>query len=258
MKYITTTTDSPLFYITLNRPDKYNAFNPEMLKEIQQALKQAEQDLNTKVVILNANGPHFSTGADISWMQAMTDASEEANLQDAMILADTLSALYNCIKPTICAVQGKAMGGGSGLIAACDIALAAHDAKFCFSEVKLGLIPAVISPYIIQALGPRITTQLFMTAQDFNVEYAQQIGLINSIHNSPSLLKNAQLLANQISNNAPLAVQAIKPLVRLVQNNPIDDKLKKITAESIARTRVSAEAQRGLRAFLAKQKPSWD
>ena len=258
LNYITTHTEGTIHVITLNRPEKHNAFNSDFLKILQQAILSADHNPSIRVLILNAHGKHFCAGADLAWMQTIIHANEQDNLKDAMVLADTLFTLYHCSKPTICAVQGKAIGGGSGLVAACDFAVAAADAQFCFSEVTLGLIPAVISPYVTAAIGARNTNQLFMTAKTITADQANHIGLTCLTTPTETLMEETFALAQQIANNAPKAVQESKQLVRFVHQKCIDDKLKEITAERIAAKRISAEAQKGLKAFLDKQPLTWD
>lgn len=238
--------------ITLNRIQKHNAFDEMILAELQTLLDEAIQNPQVHVILLKANGPHFCSGADISWMQRMAEFSEEENLADALILARLMNRLYECPKPTIAMVQGSAMGGGVGLVAACDIAIAADDARFCFSEVKLGLIPAVISPYVIKAIGERMALNLFMSAEVVNAQRALALNLVQQCVPKETLATHTMAYAQHIAQWPAEAVYAAKSLVRQVANAPIDSALQALTASLIAKQRVSAEGQRGLKAFLHK------
>lgn len=247
-----------IFSITLNRVEKCNAFDDTMIKNLQQIFEEARDNANIKVIILKANGKHFSAGADVSWMQRMTHYSMEENKTDAMHLARLMHTIYACEKPTIAMVQGDAFGGGAGIAATCDITIASENARFCFSEVKLGLIPAVISPYVIRAIGERKATELFMTAEMIHAQSAYDIQLIQHCVPQEKLSAFTFDLAEKITKNAPLAVKAAKAMVRLVGGQPIDDAMQKLTASLIASIRVSSEGQNGLNAFLNKTKPSWN
>jgi len=247
-----------VFIITMNRVEKHNAFDDSMLTHLELRLEEARENPSVAVIILMANGPHFSAGADIAWMQRMADYNEEENRADALLLAHMMHSLYTCPKPTIAMVQGAAFGGGAGLAAACDIAIAADTARFCFSEVKFGLIPAVISPYVINAIGERAACELFMTAQIINAQRAYDLKLVQHCVPQNELLTFTLDLAEKIANNAPLAVKASKALIRLVGGQPIDEAMQILTSSLIAEKRISAEGQRGLKAFLSKTTPNWD
>jgi len=247
-----------IMMITLNRAAKHNAFDEKVLIALLQLLDEAIQNKYVRAIILKANGKHFSAGADLNWMQRMAQFNEEENLQDAMILARLMHKLHHSPKPTIAMVQGAAFGGGAGLVAACDIAIASHSAQFCFSEVKLGLIPAVISPYVIKAIGERVAKWLFMSAEIINAEQARNLNLIHHCVNDEELLTFTLNYAQKISNNAPKAVAECKTLINTVSGRTIDLQLIQETAALIAKKRVSAEGQEGLRAFLNKQTPNWD
>lgn len=241
-----------IFFITFNRTHKHNAFDDHLLMALHLALNEANENPAVRVIVLKANGRHFSAGADIAWMQRMAQFNEAENLADAMILARVMSALYQSQKPTIAMVQGAAMGGGAGLVAACDIAIAANTARFCFSEVKLGLIPAVISPYVIKAIGERAATWLFMSAEPFDAKRAVELQLVQHCVAEEELSSYTLNYAQQIAQLAPLAVQDSKSLVRQVVDQPINQALQQLTATLIAKKRVSAEGQRGLQSFLNK------
>jgi methylglutaconyl-CoA hydratase len=246
-----------LFLITMNRVEKHNAFDDSMLAHLQLVIEDARDNPDIAVIILMANGPHFSAGADVSWMQRMTDYDEKENVADAMILAQMMNTLHICPKPTIAMVQGAAFGGGAGMVAACDIAIATDTARFCFSEVKFGLIPAVISPYVIKAIGERAACELFMTASVISAKRAYELNLIQHCVPENELLTYTLNLAEQITQLAPQAVRASKSLVRQVAGRPIDEAMLTKTATLIAQKRVSVEGQHGLKAFLSKKTPRW-
>ncbi|MBA2652138.1 MAG: enoyl-CoA hydratase/isomerase family protein [Tatlockia sp.] len=246
-----------VFSITLNRVSKHNAFDDQLLVALQQTFEQAIANTKVRVIILKANGRHFSAGADLTWMQKMAEFSEEENLKDALVLARLMYTLNQSPKPTIAMVQGAAFGGGAGLVAACDIAIASSSARFCFSEVKLGLIPAVISPYVVKAIGERAAKHLFMTAETFDAAEAKRIQLVQHCIADEDLETFTLDYAEQIAQLAPLAVSACKSLVEQVAGKAINEDLMRQTAALIAEKRVSAEGQRGLRAFLNKEIPDW-
>ncbi|KTD00637.1 enoyl-CoA hydratase [Legionella geestiana] len=243
--------------IALNRTQKHNAFDDTLLLGLQAALESAIACPETRVIVLGANGTHFSAGADLAWMQRMTNFSEAENLADARVLARVMHTLYHSPKPTLAKVQGSAFGGGVGLIAACDMAIASETASFCFSETRLGLIPAVISPYVIEAMGARQARRLFMSAERFSAQEALTLGLLCRMVDASKLDTVTMELAETLARNAPNAVAACKQLVSDVANRPIDEGILELTARKIAQTRVSAEGQEGLRAFLAKRAPDW-
>jgi methylglutaconyl-CoA hydratase len=247
-----------VLYITLNRVEKHNAFDDTLLCKLQEILDDAEKNEQVRIIVLQANGPHFSAGADLAWMQRMADMTETENLADAQILARVMYTLHHSEKPTLALVQGGAFGGGAGLAAACDIVLAAHSARFCFSEVKLGLIPAVISPYIIRAIGERATTWLFMSAETFNAETAAQLQLVQHVIPDDIFLSTAQSYIKKISKLPPEALKLSKALVKRVSNRPMDEALQSLTASMIAEKRVSTEGQRGIKAFLNKETIDWN
>lgn len=252
MSDLLTEIQGPLYLLTLNRVSKHNAFDEHLLSAMQTRLNQAIENPEIKVILLNANGKHFCAGADLNWMQKMVDYSMEDNVQDAMVLANLLSTLYHCPKPTIAVVQGCAYGGGAGLVAACDIAIAATSARFCFSEIKLGLIPAVISPYVIKAIGERQAKRLFLSAQVFEAPHALNLNLVHHVIAEESLMDHALHYAKQISQYSAQALSKCKHLIENVANKPLDDQLTLYTATAIAQQRISIEGQNGLKAFLTK------
>ncbi|MCE0723324.1 MULTISPECIES: enoyl-CoA hydratase-related protein [Legionella] len=247
-----------LYLLTLNRVSKHNAFDNQLLSEMQHQLDAAIANSNVRVIVLKANGKHFSAGADLAWMQNMARYNEEENLKDAMVLGNLMYTLNKSPKPTLAMVHGSAFGGGAGLAAACDITIASQSARFCFSEVKLGLIPAVISPYVVQAVGERSAKALFMSAEVFDAAKALSLHLVQHCVPEENLLEFTLNYAKQISNNAPDAVRASKQLASYVANKKINDELVYYTASLIAQKRVSAEGQQGLNAFLKKETPNWN
>jgi methylglutaconyl-CoA hydratase len=246
-----------LCLLTLNRVAKHNAFDDHLLLELQARLDTAISDPLIRVILLKANGTHFSAGADLAWMQNMAGFSQEENLKDALILGTLMYTLHQSPKPTLAMIHGFAFGGGAGFAAACDIALASTSARFCFSEVKLGLIPAVISPYVVRAIGERNAKALFMSAEIFDAPKALALNLIHEILPEDDLLEFTLNYAKQISNNAPEAVKASKKLAMHVANSTLNEELVYYTASLIAEKRASKEGQKGLNAFLKKEKLIW-
>lgn len=244
--------------IIFNRIDKHNAFDDDFLLQLQHAIEAAQQDAQVRIIVLKANGRHFSAGADLTWMQRMAQYTEAENIADANLLATVMATLYHCSKPTIAMVQGAAFGGGAGLVAACDIAIATDSARFCFSEVKLGLIPAVISPYVIKAIGERAATWLFTSAEVFDAARALTLQLIHHVVPEGELHDFTLHYASQMAQGAPQAMSEAKQLVRQVSGKPLDNALQQLTANLIAKKRSSAEGQRGILAFLNKEVPKWD
>ncbi|QMT59916.1 enoyl-CoA hydratase-related protein [Legionella sp. PC997] len=246
-----------LCLLTLNRVSKHNAFDNKLLSEMQHQLDAAIVNSNVRVIVLKANGKHFSAGADLGWMQNMAQYNEEENLRDAMVLGKLMFTLNQSPKPTLAMVHGSAFGGGAGLAAACDITIASESARFCFSEVKLGLIPAVISPYVVQAIGERSAKALFMSAEIFDAVKALSLHLVQHCVPEDKLLEFTLNYAKQISSNAPEAVKASKLLTSYVAHKKINEELVSYTASLIAKKRVSSEGQQGLNAFLKKETPNW-
>lgn len=244
--------------LTINRLSKHNAFDNHLLAEMQKQLDAAINNPEVRVIVLKANGKNFCAGADLDWMQSMAHFSEEENFKDSMVLGHLMYTLNQSPKPTIAMIQGAAFGGGAGLAAACDIAIATDSARFCFSEVKLGLIPAVISPYVVKAIGERIAKMLFMSAEIINAPRALTINLIQHCVPEEELLEFTLNYAKQISNNAPEAVKISKQLAGDVADKRISKELVHYTASLIAQKRVSIEGQLGLKAFLNKETPNWN
>ncbi len=244
--------------LTMNRPELHNAFDDNLIAVMTDALQRLDADPAVRLVMLAASGKSFSAGADLNWMRRMADYSHEQNLADAKGLAELMRTLDTLSKPTIALVQGAAYGGGVGLVACCDIAIATGRASFCLSEVRLGLMPAVISPYVVAAIGSRAARRYFQTAEAFNAGEAHRLGLIHQIVADESeLAAAADHMAAQLLVNGPCAMAAAKNLVASVACRSVDDALIADTAGRIADQRSSREGKEGLSAFLEKRKPAW-
>lgn len=243
--------------VTLNRPQIHNAFDEKVIAELISAFGAIATNDQVKVMILAATGKSFCAGADLNWMKKMASYSYEENKQDADQLATLFSALYNLKKPTIARIQGAVYGGGVGLVACCDIAVGSKLSKFCLSEVKLGLVPATISPYVIEAIGPRLAKRYFMTAEVFSARRARRIGLLSEVVSEEELDKSVESIVAPLLNNGPESVAIAKQLVNDISYAPIDQTLIEQTSHLIASVRVSKEGQEGLTAFLEKRTPNW-
>ena len=243
--------------ITLSRPDVRNAFNDEVIAELKNAFTEAGQAADVRCVVLAAEGPAFCAGADLNWMRRMADYTRDENLADAGQLAAMLRAIYECPKPTIARVQGDVFAGGVGLVAACDIAVSVDTATYCLSEVKLGLIPATISPYVIRAMGARASHRYFLTAERFSAAEAHRIGLVHEVVAADALDAKVAELTSALVSASPNAVRACKRLVQDVAEREIDDVLVAHTVAGIADIRSSAEGKEGVQSFLQKRKPNW-
>ena len=241
--------------LILNRPDVHNAFDDSLIARLTSELQALDSNPDVRVVVLAATGKSFSAGADLKWM---ADYSEAENLADAEALAELMKTLNGLSKPTIARVQGAAFGGGGGLIACCDIAIASYAARFSISEVKLGLIPATISPYLVAAIGLRQARRYVLSAERFDALEAERIGLVHLVLAPEDLDPAVDDLVQALSGNGPEAIAEAKKMIAHVTGRPIDDELILETASRIARIRVSEEGREGLCAFLEKRKPGWD
>lgn len=247
-----------LAVVLMNRPDKRNAMNAQVIEELTDAFETLSKNPEARVVILRGAGKTFSAGADLEWMRAAADYTQSENEEDAYAMAEMLRKLYNLPQVTIAMIQGAAMAGGCGLAAACDIAVAVSGAKFAFSEVRLGIIPATISPYIIEAIGPRWARTLFVTADQFDAEFAQKIGLVQYVAKDETDMEAiVERVTGTVFQNSPAAVADAKDLVTLVTGSIIDKDLSHQTAKKLAHRRVSPQGKEGLGAFLEKRKPNW-
>ncbi|WP_426416128.1 enoyl-CoA hydratase/isomerase family protein [Aestuariirhabdus sp. LZHN29] len=255
---VTCTIDSRgIATVTLNNPDKHNAFDDGMIAALSEHFTTLATNDEVRALVLASSGRSFSAGADLNWMKRMADYSFEENLRDANALANMLQQLNTMPKPTIARVQGAAFGGAVGLVSCCDMAIASSRASFCLSEVRIGLVPATISPYVIDAIGQRAARRYFTTAERFSAQRAQILGLVSEVVDEEELDSQLEHLLSQILANGPHAVAAAKQLLFEVAGRPIDDELIGSTCERIASIRVSPEGQAGLGAFLDKQSPPW-
>jgi methylglutaconyl-CoA hydratase len=243
--------------VTLNRPEVRNAFNDEVIAELNEAFLALGARSDVRCIVLAAEGKAFCAGADLNWMRRMADYSREENHADAGQLAAMLRTIYECPKPTIARVQGDAYAGGCGLVAACDIAISADTVGYCLSEVKLGLIPATISPYVIRAMGARAAHRYFLTAERFDAPEAHRIGFVHEVVAPPQLDARVNELAQMLAAAGPQAVRLCKKLVQDVAGQAISPSLVDMTVAGIADIRVSAEGREGVQSFLQKRRPSW-
>jgi methylglutaconyl-CoA hydratase len=255
---LTTVDASGIAAITLNRPDVRNALDESMIAALMAALHNFEADPAVRVVVLAANGDHFCAGADINEMREAAHHTRARNEKSARMMAGMFHALYTLTKPTVACVHGAVRGGGLGLVAASDIVIAGHSATFRLSEVRLGIIPAMISPYLLAAVGARHARRYFITGETFDAAEAHRIGLVHDVVADADLPKRASDLLAQLLANGPGAVAAAKMLIADVHGQPIDEALIKLTAKRIADIRTTAEAQEGLAAFLEKREPIWN
>ena len=243
--------------VTLNRPDLRNAFNEGAIAELARVFDELGGHDAVRAIVLAANGPSFCAGADLNWMKKMAGYSHDENEADAMRLADMLRTIYLCPKPVVARVQGDCYAGGMGLVAACDIVVASESAGFCLSEVKLGLIPATISPYVIKAMGEQAARRYFLTAERFDAAEAQRIGVAHEVVAPEALDATVAGIVKALVNNSPHAVRQAKTLVREIVGQPVDDALLLDTAGRIAAIRASTEGREGVASFLEKRKPTW-
>lgn len=244
--------------LTMNRPELHNAFDDALIAAMTTELKRLEADAAVRVVLLTGSGKSFSAGADLNWMRRIADYTREENLRDALGLGELMQTLNALAKPTIALVQGAAYGGGVGLVACCDMAIAASRATFCLSEVRLGLMPAVISPYVAAAIGGRACRRFFLTAESFSAAEAQRLGLVHEVAADDAALQaRGRELAMALLKNGPQAMAEAKKLIAAIAARPVDKELIADTAARIADRRASAEGREGLSAFLEKRTPGW-
>ena len=253
---IDSTTDGIVF-ITINRPEKKNAFDAATIAALHETFETLHGADRVRAVFIRGAGGTFSAGADLNWMRDAAGWSESDNRDDAMGLARMLKALHDIPALTVAVVEGNAMGGGAGIVAACDMAVAVEGARFAFSEVKLGLIPATIAPYVVEAIGARRARQLFLTGNSFDADYAAHAGLIDLVLPEGSVDEFISMLTDSLTGNAPGAMGEAKRLVNDIAHHKIDSGLLEETAKRIARARVSDEGREGVLAFLEKRKASW-
>ena len=247
----------PAAYVTLDRPDVHNAFNDELIRLLTEAFREVARRSEVRVVVLRGNGKSFCAGADLNWMKRMVDYSFEENLEDAHRMTQMFSDIAKCPKPVIARIHGAALGGGSGLAAACDISIAVETAQFGFTEVKLGILPAVISPFVIARIGPARAREFFITGERFLAPVAMNIGLIQQVVVHEAALDTLiESKISQILTSAPGAIAAAKELVFGIASGSLEISLE-LAAEATARARAGEEGQAGMKAFLERQKPPW-
>ena len=243
--------------VTINRPEVRNAFNDEVIAELTQAFTEVGLRDDVRCVVLAAEGVAFCAGADLNWMRRMADYTRAENLADAAALAEMLRVMYECPKPTVARIQGDVYAGGMGLVAACDMAVSVDTANFCLSEVRLGLIPATISPYVIRAMGARAAHRYFLTAERFDAREAHRIGFVHEVVSAEVLDAKVAEITQALVSASPNAVRSCKTLVQEVAGRDIEAPLIARTVEGIADIRTSPEGREGVQSFLQKRKPSW-
>ena len=242
--------------VVLHRPEIRNAFNDEMLNELHDAFREINDNEDIRAVVLTGEGEAFCAGADLHWMKKVVDYDLEENYQDSLKLADTLEEIYNCPKPVVGRINGPAVGGGTGLVAVCDIAIASQDAWFALSETRLGLVPAVISPFLLKRMGERNLRELFLTAQRFTAERAVELGLLNAVVQPTRLDPEVKAIVRSILGGGPQAQSKVKELIRDISGGEMALH-KTYTAKMISELRMSEEGQEGMNAFLEKRIPGW-
>jgi methylglutaconyl-CoA hydratase len=243
--------------IWLDRADSRNAFDETVIRELGEAFTQAGAAPDVRAIVLGANGPAFCAGANLHWMRRAADFTREQNVADAGGLAAMLRTIHECPKPVVARVQGDVYAGGMGLVAACDIAVSADTAWYCLSEVKIGLVPATISPYVLRAMGARAAQRWFLTAERFTAAEAHRIGFVHEVVAADALDAKVAEIVKALTNASPAAVRACKRLIADVAGQEIDDALIARTVEGIADIRASDEGREGVQSFLQKRKPSW-
>ena len=257
MKHLQLQFEGGIETVTLNRPEVRNAFNDEVIEELTAVFLELAKREEVRCIVLAGNGPAFCAGADLNWMKSMAGYTREQNLDDASRLARMLEVIYRCPKPTIAAVHGDVYAGGTGIVSVCDMAVSVDTAQYCLSEVKLGLIPATISPYVIRAMGARASHRYFLTAERFSAAEALRIGLVHEVVKADALAGKVAELARALVQAGPQAVKACKKLLHDVAGEEITSGLVRRTVESIADIRVSDEGREGIQSFLGKRKPNW-
>ena len=255
-KTIRLTMDKKVARVTFNRPEVHNAFNATMIAELAEVFERLKKDESVRVVVLTGKGQSFCAGADINWMREIIHYSYEQNLQESLQLAEALHRLYILPKPTVAMVNGAAIGGGNGFLSACDIALAAEEAHFGLSEVKIGLVPAAISPYVIRKIGESKAREYFLTGKRIPARQAYEIGLVNEVVPQKQLESTVKDLVDLLLTSGPEAQANCKELIFRVPQLSLEE-AKEFTARMIADLRISEEGQEGMASFLEKRKPKW-
>ncbi len=256
-QFLLTRREGPVEYVTLNRPDVRNAFNEALIAELSAWAETTASDATIRVAVLDGAGPTFSAGADLTWMSRMAAYGQDENIRDATTAARMFAALDTLPMPLIGRIHGAALGGGVGLAAVCDIVVAEEKATFGLTEVKLGILPSIVSPYVLAKIGMSAARELFVTGMRFDAGRAREIGLVHAVVAAGGLDAAVNHYVQEVLSAGPEAVAAAKALLRKIANRPADDVMT-TTAETIAARRVSAEGQEGMRAFLDKRKASWN
>lgn len=256
-EYISISIKDGVATLYLNRPEVHNAFDPGMISSLFSALQELEKDDTLFAVVIRGKGKSFSSGADLNYMRSLMDSEKSDNLEDASRLAALFETVYNCALPVITVAHGTVSGGANGVVAAADIALAEEDAVFRFSEVRLGLIPATISPYIIQRIGEARAAELMFTARSFSAKKAEEYGLVNHVCKQEEMESVISGFLNDFALAGPLALRKTKMLIRSVSGKEIDSEMRRFTSRLIADVRTSSEAQEGMKAFFEKRNPGW-
>lgn len=255
---IITEVDNSVGILTLNKADRHNAFDETLVNEITSGLLELEANPRVRVIVISSTGRSFCAGVDLNWMKRSASSSSQENLRDARHMGRLMATLNGLSKPSIARVQGPAYGGGVGLIAACDIAVASYDAQFALTEVKLGILPAVICPFVLAAIGPRYCRRYMLTAERFSAAEAYRIGLVHEIVPGEEQLDEAiGEIIDSLLKNGPNALSECKTLIRAISGRPIDEAIIEDCAQRITRVRSTAEGKEGLTAFLEKRKPDW-
>ncbi len=242
--------------ITFSRPEVHNAFNSRMIEELYELFERIKRDKGLRVVVLTGEGKSFCAGADLNWMKAVKNYGYEKNFSESLQLAEVLNLIYTCPKPVIGRVNGAAIGGGTGFVAVCDIAIASSSAVFSFSEVKIGIVPACISPYVVRRVGEGPTREFFLTGERLTAERAFQAGLVNRVVEPEQLDDAVDEMIRQILSSGPAALTCCKDLLATIAEQNLQE-AKVHTAKVIANLRKSEEGQEGMDAFLNKRKPNW-
>jgi len=253
---ITFAIENQIAKITLNRPEIHNAFNDVMIEELLSVFQDISKNKDIRVVVLTGNGQSFCAGADLNWMKRVKDYSYDENLAESLNLAELFYVMYTLPQPTIAKVNGAAIGGGAGLVSVCDIVIASEKARFSLSEVKLGLVPACISPYVLRRVGERGCRELFLTGERIDAYKAKELGLVNQVVKEEELDQAVEERIKQLLSSGPNALAVCKELLQKVPQMSFEE-FKKYTAEVIADLRISQEGQEGMNAFLEKRKPKW-
>lgn len=248
--------DKDVVTVYLSRPEVHNAMNEQLMKKLTSCFEDLSKDDKTRIIILTGRGKSFCAGADLNWMKSMVKYSLEENIKDSRLLVSLYDSIYNCSKPVIGRVNGHAFGGGLGLFAVCDIAIAVPDCKFAFSEVKLGIIPAVISTYIVRRISLSNMRRLFITGERFNSEYAKDIGLIDYVVSEDEIDNKINSYVKLLHSSGPIAIKEVKKLIDSCEKMDVED-YKTYTVKKISDLRISDEGQEGISAFLEKRKSEW-